>query len=110
AALRNVVRQIEYFTRKQIPQDRIRVVLNRHQKRALVTDEQIEKVVKQRIFWKVPNQYAHVVKTIHAVNPPRQLSTSYLTPNLNEWGGVIGKKPGDEKKKEGLGILGLWNR
>jgi pilus assembly protein CpaE len=110
AALRNVVRQIEYFTRKQIPQDRIRVVLNRHQKRALVTDEQIEKVIKQKIFWRVPNQYAHVVKTIHGGDPTGDLSNSDVTRNLNEWAAVVGKRPGENKKKEGLGILGLWNR
>jgi len=110
AALRNVVRQIEYFTRKQIPQDRIRVVLNRHQKRALVTDEQIEKVIKQKIFWRVPNQYAHVVKTIHGGDPTGDLSNSDVTRNLNEWAAAIGKRPGESKKKEGLGILGLWNR
>ena len=110
AALRNVVRQIEYFVRKQIPQDRIRVVLNRHQKRALVTDEQIEKVIKQKIFWKVPNQYAHVVKTIHGGDPTEQISNSDVTRNLNDWARLIGKRPGEDKKKEGLGILGLWNR
>ncbi len=110
AALRNVVRQIEYFTRKQIPQERIRVVLNRHQKRALVTEEQIEKVIKQKIFWKVPNQYAHVVKTIHGGDPIGEISNSDVTRNLSEWARVIGKKPGDARKKEGLGILGLWNR
>jgi pilus assembly protein CpaE len=110
AALRNVVRQIDYFTRKQIPQDRIRVVLNRHQKRALVTDEQIEKVIKQKIFWRVPNQYAHVVKTIHRGDPTGDLSNSDVTRNLSEWAAVVGKKRGEDKKKEGLGILGLWNR
>jgi pilus assembly protein CpaE len=110
AALRNVVRQIEYFTRKQIPQERIRVVLNRHQKRALVTDEQIEKVIKQKIFWKVPNEYAQVVKTIHSGDPTAQISNSDIARNLSQWASMIGKKRGDEKKREGLGILGLWNR
>jgi len=104
------VRQIEYFTRKQIPQERIRVVLNRHQKRALVTDEQIEKVIKQKIFWKVPNEYAQVVKTIHSGDPTAQISNSDVARNLSQWASMIGKKRGDEKKREGLGILGLWNR
>src|SRR5262249_31787952 len=110
AALRNVVRQIEYFTKKQIPQERIRVVLNRHQKRALVTDEQIEKVIKQKIFWKVPNEYAQVVKTIHSGDPTAQISNSDVARNLSQWASMIGKKRGDEKKREGLGILGLWSR
>jgi hypothetical protein len=29
---------------------------------------------------------------------------------LNEWAAAVGKRPGENKKKEGLGILGLWNR
>ena len=111
AALRNVVRQLDYFTRKQVPHDRIHVVLNRHQKRAPITDEQIEKSIRQKIYRRVPNEYAHVMKTIHGGDPIGQLSSSDVTRNLNEWARAIGSKPGgEEKKKEGLGILGLWNR
>src|SRR5437016_8232211 len=43
SALRNVARQTEYFTRKHIVSDKIRVILNRHQKRALITEAQMEK-------------------------------------------------------------------
>src|SRR3989442_10234847 len=69
SALRNVVRQTDYFTRKDIPLDRVRIILNRHQKRALITEEQIEKVIRQKIFWRVPNQYVHVVKAISGGDP-----------------------------------------
>jgi pilus assembly protein CpaE len=111
SALRNVVRHVDYFTRKEIPQDRIRVVLNRHQKRGLITDGQIEKVTRQRIFWKVPNQYVNVVKTISEGNPVGQLSSSEVTRNLEEWAGAIGRKPvREDKKRESRGILGFWNR
>lgn len=111
SALRNVVRHVDYFTRKQIPPDRIRVVLNRHQKRGLITDGQIEKVVRQKIFWKVPNQYVHVVKTISEGDPVGQLSSSEVTRNLEDWAGAIGRKPGaEDKRKNSRGILGLWNR
>jgi len=111
SALRNVVRHIDYFTHKVIPQEKMRVVLNRHQKRGLISDGQIEKVTRQRIFWKVPNQYVHVVKTISEGDPVSQLSSSEVARNLEEWAGAIGRKPGKEdKKKESRGILGLWNR
>ena len=111
SAIRNVVRQLEYFASKDIPRDKIRVVLNRHHKRNVVSDAQIEKVLEQRIFWRVPNQYPQVVKTIHEGDPVGQLSSSEVTRNLEEWAESIGKKPGSEgKKKEGKGILGLWNR
>ena len=111
SAIRNVVRQLEYFTRKEIPRDKIRVVVNRHQRKNLVTDSQIEKVIGQKIYWRVPNQYPQVVKTIHEGDPIGQLSNSEVTRNLRDWASAIGRKPGaEEKKRDGGGILGLWNR
>jgi pilus assembly protein CpaE len=109
--VRNVVRQLEYFASKEIPREKIRVVLNRHHKRNVVSDAQIEKVLGQKIFWRVPNQYPQVVKTIHEGDPIAQLSSSEVTRSLEGWAESIGKKPGTEgKKREGRGILGLWNR
>ena len=111
SAIRNVVRQLEYFASKDIPRDKIRVVLNRYHKRNVLTDAQIEKVLEQKIFWRVPNQYPQVVKTIHEGDPIAQLSSSEVTRNLEEWAEAIGRKPGaDVRKKEARGILGLWNR
>lgn len=111
SAVRNVVRQLEYFASKEIPREKIRVVLNRHHKRNVVSDAQIEKVLEQKIFWRVPNQYPQVVKTIHEGDPIAQLSSSEVTRSLEGWAESIGKKPGtEEKKREGRGILGLWNR
>ena len=110
AAIRNVVRQTEYFMRNDIPREKIRVVLNRHQKRNLIDDAQIEKAIQQKIDWRVPNHYPQVVKTIHEGDPVAQLSHSEVGRNLKDWAGVIGKKPGSDEKKEGGGFLGLWNR
>ena len=111
SAVRNVVRQLEYFSSKDIPRDKVRVVLNRYHKRNVITEAQIEKVIEQKIFWRVPNQYPQVVKTIHEGDPVAQLSSSEVTQNLEDWAESIGKKPGTEgKKKEGKGILGFWSR
>ena len=110
AAIRNVVRQTEYFMRNDIPREKIRVVLNRHQKRNLIDDAQIEKAIQQQIHWRIPNHYSQVVKTIHEGDPVAQLTSSEVGRNLKEWAGVIGKKPGSDEKKEGGGFLGLWTR
>ena len=112
SALRNVVRHFDYLTRKEIPRERFRVVLNRHQKRSLITDGEIEKTLGQKIFWKVPNQYAHVVKAINGGDPIALLSSSDVTRNLKEMASILGAKPaaGSEKKKEGSGFLGLLGR
>ncbi|SPE44841.1 putative Type II secretion system protein [Candidatus Sulfotelmatobacter sp. SbA7] len=111
SAVRNVVRQLEYFRSMDIPREKIRVVLNRHHKRNVLTGEQIEKVIEQKIFWRVPNHYPQVVKTISEGDPIAQLANSEVTRSLEQWAAEIGEKPGAEtKKKEGGGLLGLWNR
>ena len=111
SALRNVVRHFDYLTRKEIPQERFRVILNRHQKRGLISDGEIEKTIGQKIFWKVPNQYAHVVKAINGGDPIALISSSEVTKNLKDMASILGAKPGTaEKKKEGSGFLGLLGR
>jgi pilus assembly protein CpaE len=111
SALRNVVRHVDYLTRKEIPRERFRVVLNRHQKRALISDGEIEKTIGQRIFWKVPNQYAHVVKAINGGDPVAHLASSDVTKNLKDLAASLGVKTGPrEKKKESSGFFGLLGR
>jgi len=111
SALRNVVRHFDYLTRKEIPRERFRVILNRHQKRGLISDGEIEKTIGQKIFWKVPNQYAHVVKAINGGDPIALISSSEVTKNLKDMASILGAKPGTaEKKKEGSGFFGLLGR
>jgi pilus assembly protein CpaE len=111
SALRNVVRHFDYLTRKEIPRERFRVVLNRHQKRGLISDGEIEKTIGQKIFWKVPNQYAHVVKAINGGDPIALISSSEVTKNLKEMASTLGARPAaTEKKKESSGFLGLLGR
>ena len=110
SAVRNIVRQIEYFKQKDTPLEKLRVVLNRHHKRNVITDAQIEKVTDQKIFWRVPNEYPEVVKTIHEGDPISQLSSSEVTRSLEGWAASIGKKPGSDTKKTNGGLLGLWSR
>jgi pilus assembly protein CpaE len=111
SALRNVVRQIEYLTRNDVQPDRIRVVLNRYHNKSMISDSQIEKAIRRRLFWKVPNQYPQVVKTIHGGDPMAHLSSSEVMRNLMGWAGAVGgTASAGEKKKESKGILGFWNR
>src|SRR5690348_2879796 len=112
SALRNAVRHFDYLTRKEIPRERFRVILNRHQKRSLIADDEIEKTIGQKIFWKVPNQYAHVVKAINGGDPIASLSSSDVTRNLKDLALTLGAKPSatTDKKKEGSGFLGLLGR
>jgi len=111
SALRNVARQFNYLTRKEIPPERFRVVLNRHQKRSLISDGEIEKTLGQKIYWKIPNQYAHVVKAINGGDSVAQLTSSELAKSLSELAVQLGaKSTAIEKRKDGMGFLGLLGR
>ena len=92
SALRNVVRQTDYFTRKEIAADRLRVILNRHQNRGIITEAQIEKVIGQKIFWKVPNQYVQVLKSISGGDP--------LEPGVQFRGGEKSQRMGWNHRQE----------
>jgi MinD-like ATPase involved in chromosome partitioning or flagellar assembly len=111
SAIRNVVRQLEYFAEKDVPKEKIRVVLNRQDKKNVLSEAQIEKALQQKIFWRVPNHYPQVVKTIHEGDPVAQLSTSEVARSLEAWADSVGRKPNVEGRKEKSGgFLGFWNR
>ena len=112
-ALRNVARLLDYFTREEVGQDKVDVVLNRHHaKSSMITDGQIEKAIRKKIFWKVPNQYQQVIRTINAGDPSAQLSDSAVARSLASWAEALGAKPAAqaEKKKAGKSFLGLFGR
>jgi hypothetical protein len=85
------------------------VILNRHQNRSIITEAQIEKVIGQKLFWKVPNQYIQMLKSISGGDPLSQVN-SEVARSLNEWAGIIGKKASAEDNKKSRGILGMWSR
>jgi len=110
AALRNVVRHLDYLGRKEISQEKIRVVLNRHHKRDTITDEQIEKAIRRTLFWKVPNQYAQVIAAITGGDPQARLS-SEVTRSLERWAETIGGQPDTANQEKGSGkFLRFWSR
>ena len=110
AALRNVVRHLDYLGRKEILPEKIRVVLNRHHKRGTITDEQIERAIQRPLFWKVPNQYSQVITTITGGDPQAHLSSD-VTRSLERWAATIGSKPETaNREKDGARILGLFGR
>ena len=110
-ALRNVARLLDYFTHHEFPQNRVDVVVNRHlSKSSEIADSQIEKVIGRKIFWKVPNQYQQVIRTINAGDPSAQLPNSEVARNLLSWAERVGAKPGAPagKKKSRKPFLGLF--
>jgi pilus assembly protein CpaE len=111
-ALRNVSRYIDQLSRFQYPPDKIRVVINRHTPRnRLISDADIEKAIRKSIYWKVPNQYHEVMKTVNNGDALSLTSTSDFVRSLTGLGEVLAGKPAVvSKKKEGKGLMGLFDR
>jgi pilus assembly protein CpaE len=107
-ALRNLSRYIEYLTRVEFSQERIRVVLNRHLKRGTISDDEIEKATRHKIYWRVPNQYNQVIRTINS-GDPSAVGGSEVGHSVLDWAEDIGRKPGngEGRKKSNRGLLGL---
>ena len=109
SAIANAVRYLDYLTREEYSQERIRVVLNRYVKRGPITDDQIEKALRTKIYWKVPNDYQQVMRAINDGDPPSHLSDSEVAKTILGWAEQVGKRreANGERKK---GARGLFNR
>ncbi len=106
-ALRNVARHLEFLGRFDYPRDKIRVVINRHTKGGAITDAQIEKAIHKNIFWKVPNQYHEVIRSINSGDPLSVNPRSELMRSLTEWCESIVGAPSSAAKKQDKGVFGF---
>jgi ABC-type taurine transport system substrate-binding protein len=85
--------------------------VNRHHvKNSAIADGEIEKAIRKKIFWKVPNQYKKVIQTINSGDPSAQLGDSEVARSILSWAQAIGAKPTAAvgKKKSGKSFLGLF--
>jgi pilus assembly protein CpaE len=112
SALRNCGRIVDYIAQEEVPGERVRVVLNRFEKRGPIPETQIEKLIQRKIFWAVPNQYHQALKTITSGDSAANISRSELIRNLKGWAeAVAGAKAEAEVKtvkRKRSGILGLF--
>jgi len=111
-SLRNVARFIDYLNRVEFSQERVNVVVNRHAKKSVISDDEIEKVIRKKIYWRVPNQYQQVIKTIYAGDPSVGISDSEVARTLLEWAQSIGTLATDKapSKKAAKGFLSILGR
>ncbi|MFB3920857.1 MAG: CpaE family protein [Terriglobia bacterium] len=109
-ALRSVARHVEYFGRFDYPPDKIRIVINRYSKGGSITDAQIEKAIHKNIFWKIPNQYFEVMKSINTGDPLSVAARSDLMRSLSDWAEMLTGKAGAGGKKEEKGMFGFLSR
>ena len=112
SALRNASRIVDYLDQEDVPDDKVRVILNRYEKRSPIPESQIEKLIQRKIFWTVPNQYHQAVKTISSGDAKADISRSELIRNLKGWADSIAAGARSEAdtraNKKKRGILGLF--
>jgi pilus assembly protein CpaE len=112
SALRNVTRILDYMSQKEVPAERVRVVLNRFDKRSPIPEAQIEKVIRRKIFWSVPNQYFQAVKAVTGADSTSNLMRSDLMRNISGWAESVGGKGAENSKaaaaKKKWGLMGLF--
>jgi Flp pilus assembly CpaE family ATPase len=111
SALRNASRIVDYLSQEEVPPEKIKVILNRFEKRSPIPESQIEKLIQRKIFWMVPNQYHQAVKTISSGDSTADISRSELIRNLKGWAdSIAGAKAEADARAKGKkrGILGLF--
>ena len=82
--LRNTKNLLKSFSGlKTVPQDRLRLVINRHLKKSDITIQDAEKSIQNPIFWNIPNDYKTTMSAINRGIPLYQISPkASITKNL----------------------------
>jgi len=68
-AIRNTSRYLEIFERLELDRDKIRLVVNRFQKKAAISIKNVESALGMEVFWKVPNDFAQMRMGIDGGTP-----------------------------------------
>lgn len=82
-AIRSTQRCMELFDRLGYTNDKIKLVLNRYMENEDIKTSDIEEVVKQKVYWKIPNNYLTMMSAINKgvpvneINPDTNIAINY---------------------------------
>ncbi|HNW25294.1 MAG TPA: response regulator [Candidatus Gastranaerophilaceae bacterium] len=82
-AIRNCQRCLELFERLGYEKEKIKIVLNRYMENDEIKVEDVEDVLEQKVFWKIPNNYFTIMSAINKgvpvnkVGPDANITQSY---------------------------------
>lgn len=82
-AIRNCQRCLDLFTRLGYEKEKTKVILNRYMENDEIKAEDVEEVLGQKVYWKIPNNYFTIMSAINKgipvgiVNPESNISQSY---------------------------------
>ncbi len=110
-SLSNAMRCMEIFKKLNYEDEKVLPVLNRHVEDAALNLDEMNKSLKYKLFWKIPNQdYATVVGAINQGTPlalcaPRASASQGIMALADRLNGNGGPDSGAEKEKEKKGLL-----
>ena len=67
--VRNVRRCLHLFQQLGYSSDKVKIVVNRYEKKTEVKSDHLEEAVESKVFWQIPNDYKTVISAIDAGNP-----------------------------------------
>ncbi len=73
-AIRSIQRCMEMFNKLGYTQDKIKLVLNRYMENEEIKTSDIEEVVKQKVYWKIPNNYLTMMSAINKGVPVNEIN------------------------------------
>ncbi len=82
-AIRNLQRCMDLFDKLNFPAEKVKLVLNRYMDNEEIKTSDIEDVVKQKVYWKIPNNYLAMMSAVNkgvpvsVVNPDSNIAVNY---------------------------------
>jgi pilus assembly protein CpaE len=82
-AIRNCQRCLDLFERLGYEKEKTKIIINRYMENDEIKVEDVEDVLGQKIYWKIPNNYFTIMSAINkgipvgAINPESNISQSY---------------------------------
>jgi pilus assembly protein CpaE len=94
--VRNVRRCLNLFQQLGYPQEKVRLTVNRWEKKTKVRTEDLEEAAHIKVFWEIPNDYKTVISAIDAGVPAvLQAPRSKLSQSIEELAAQLLKMTGD---------------
>lgn len=89
-ALRSTQRCMELFEKLGYNSEKIKLVLNRYMENEEIKTSDIEDVVKQKVYWKIPNNYLTMMSAINKGVPVNSINTdSNIAVNYKDFASKI---------------------
>jgi pilus assembly protein CpaE len=98
-ALRNTQRCLELFEKLGYDREKTQIVINRYMENDEIKEDDVEKVLSKKIYWKIPNNYFAIMS---AINKGVPVSTINSTTNVAQSYRALAKNIADNLYKQNI--------